>query len=455
MRRITKNRLRQLRFTAAVAAIALGAAIFACAGSPDAAPGSVHVLTADGTVNPVMERYLNRGIGAAEDEAAEAVVIRLNTPGGLLSSTDDIDSRILNADVPVVVYVWPSGGQAASAGTFITMASHVAAMAQSTVIGSATPVGSGGEDIEGDLGNKVLENAVAKIRAMADERGRNADWAESAVREGISAEQNEALELGVVEYIADDLDDLLKQINGREVVLRSGEAVTLETAEAPVVFNNTNFIEDFLNIIADPNIAFILLSLGSLALFIEILNPGGIFPGVFGVIALLLGFLALSVLPFEWAGVALIFFAFILFGLEIFVTSGGILGIGGVVSLILGGLILTQDNPPEFQVSKWLVYGLAATLGAMVLFVLGSIIRIRKMPVAVGVETMLGKMGTVRTALDPSGFVYLEGEYWTADSEDGSDIPSGERVKVVEVKGLRLKVQKVEPEGEEDAGTTT
>jgi membrane-bound serine protease (ClpP class) len=405
-----------------------------------------------------MDRYLDRGIDTAEDEDAAAVVIRLNTPGGLLSSTDDIDSRILAAEVPVVVYVWPSGGQAASAGTFITMASHVAAMAPSTVIGSATPVGGGGEDIEGDLGNKVTENAVAKIRALADQRGRNADWAESAVRDGISAEQNEALELNVVDYVASDLDDLLAQIDGEEVELGSGARLTLDTADAPQVFNDRNFIEDLLAVLADPNIAFLLLSLGSLAIFIEIINPGQIFPGVFGVIALLFGFFALSVLPFNWAGVALILFAFILFGLELFVTSGGVLGVGGVVALILGGLLLMSGNPPEFgadfEVSRWLVFSLAGILGAMVLFVFANIIRIRSAPVAVGVETMVGKYATVRTALDPSGYVYLEGENWAADSEGGHGIESGQEVLITEVHGLRLKVKKKEQKGEEEDGTT-
>jgi membrane-bound serine protease (ClpP class) len=459
MRRVTRKRLRQLRFAFAVTAIALGATIFACAGGPDAEPGSVHVLTTDGDVNPVMERYFDRGIDAAEDEDAEAVVIRLDTPGGLLSSTDDIDKRILAAEVPVVVYVWPPGGRAASAGTFITMASNIAAMAPNTRIGAATPISSGGEDIGGDLENKVTNDAVANIRGLAERRGRNADWAEEAVREARSSDAAEALELNVVEYIADDLDDLLAQIDGEEVELGNGETVTLATANAPVAFNNRNFIEDFLDVIANPNIAFILLSLGSLALFIEILNPGQIFPGVFGVISLLLGFFALSVLPFNWVGVALILFAFILFGLEIFVTSGGVLGIGGVVSLIFGGLLLTSDNPPEFgsdvEVSKWVVYGLATTLGAMVLFVLANIIRIRRMPVQVGVETMVGRPATVRTALDPSGFVFLDGEYWTADSEGGEEIQSGERVVVTEVHGLRLTVKR-EAEGEgNDAATTT
>lgn len=463
MRRLTKKRLRQLRFAFATAALALGVTILACAGGPDAEPGSVHVLTTDGDVNPVMDRYIDRGIDAAEDEDAEAVVIRLNTPGGLLSSTDDIDRRILAAEVPVIVYVWPPGGRAASAGTFITLAANIGVMAPNTRIGAATPINSGGDDIEGDLGNKVTNDAVANIRGLAERRGHNADWAEDAVREGRSSDAAEALELNVVDHIADDLDELLAKVNGEEVELGNGELVTLQTAQAPVVFNNTNFIEDFLNVLANPNIAFILLSLGSLALFIEILNPGAIFPGVFGVISLLVGFFALSVLPVNWVGVALILFAFVLFGLEIFVTSGGVLGIGGVVALILGGLLLTSDNPPEFgssvEVSKWVVYGLATTLGAMVLFVLANIIRIRKLPVAVGVETMIGRFGTVRTALDPSGFVFLGGEYWTADSEGGEDIPSGERVVVTEVHGLRLKVKR-EPEGQEpegdagDAGTT-
>lgn len=438
-----------MRIALSLSVILAGALLFACEGAAGAAPGSVHVLTATGTVNPVMDRYLDRGIDEAEDEDATAVVIRLNTPGGLLSSTDDIDRRILAAGVPVVVYVTPPGGQAASAGTFITYASHVAAMAPGTVIGSATPVDSGGGDIEGDLGNKVTNNAVAKIRGFAELRGRNADWAEDAVRKGISANSSEALELGVVEYVAADLDDLLQQIDGEEVALQDGREVTISSAAASVVFNDRNFIEDFLAVIADPNIAFLLLSLGSLALFIEIINPGQIFPGVFGVIALLLGFFALSVLPFNWAGVALILFAFVLFGLEVFVASHGILGIGGVVALILGGLLLTSDNPPEFQVSKWLVYGLATFLGLWVIFVMVNLLRIRKAPAQVGVETMLGRTVLARSALDPTGFVMLDGEYWAAETEDGS-VQQGEPVIITAIKGLKLKVRRKQQEGEAD-----
>ena len=435
-----------------MAAVILGTLVFACAGGTGAAPGAVHVLTATGGVGPVMDRYIDRGIDTAEDEAATAVVIRLNTPGGLSSSTDSIDRRILSARVPVVVYVWPPGGQAASAGTFITYASHVAAMAPATVIGSATPIDSSGGDIEGDLGNKVLENAVEKIRALADLRGRNADWAESAVRDGVSLEQNSALEMNVIDLVADDLDDLLASIDGLTVELQTGQVATLQTADATVVFNDRNFIEDLLNVIADPNIAFLLLSLGSLALFIEIINPGSIFPGVFGVIAMVLGFFSLSVLPFNWAGVALILIAFILFGLEIFVSSGGVLGVGGVVALILGGLLLTSNNPPEFQTSRWLVFGLGAVLGVLVLFVLVNVVRIRKLPAQIGAETIVGQEAIARSALNPSGSVLLDGEYWNAEADD-DPIQPGEHVVVTEIHGLKLKVKRPQERSDPDGNT--
>jgi membrane-bound serine protease (ClpP class) len=442
---------RRLRLSLAAFALTLAAVSFSCAGSIGAAPGSVHVLTTDGVVNPVMERYLDRGISAAEDDQAAAVVIRIDTPGGLVTSMDDIVKRILDSDVPVVVYVWPSGGQAASAGTYITYASHVAAMAPGTVIGAATPVAATGGDIEGDMRNKVIENAVAKIRGLADIHGRNADWAEDAVRHGTSAQARDALELNVVEHVADDLPALLAAIHGTEVNLPRGQQVTLETADAPVVFNDRNFFERFLGIIADPNIAFLLISLGSLAIFIEIINPGQIFPGVFGVIALLVGFFALSVIPFNWAGVALIMFAFLLFGLELFVSSGGILGAGGVVALILGGILLTSGNPPEFRVREEVVIGLAVVLGGMVLFVLVNVFRIRRLPPQVGIETIIGRRGLVRSALAPSGYVFVDGENWTAELDEGTAEP-GDSVVVTAVEGLKLKVKKPQPQQQEQGG---
>ncbi len=443
---LSGRRIRALRLALSSFALLAGGAIFACAGAADGPPGSVHVLTANGTVNPVMERYINRGLNAAKDDDAAAVVIRLNTPGGLSSSMDDIDQHILNSEVPVIVYVWPSGGQAASAGTFITYAAHVAAMAPGTVIGSATPIDASGGDIGGDLGNKVKGNAVAKIREYASLRGRNADWGERAVREGISASAADAVDLNVVDVQASDINDLLERVNGREVTLASGRKLQLTTAEAPLVYNNTNFIEDFLAIIADPNIAFLLLSFGSLGIFIEFLHPGVIFPGVFGVICLLVGFFALSVLPFNWAGVGLILFAFLLFALEMFITSHGILGIGGIIALVLGGLLLTSDNPPGFTVSPWLVFGLAAALTGFVVFVVANILRIRRLPAQVGVETLVGKPAVAKSPLNPKGFVFVEGEYWSAESEAG-EITEGERVVITGMEGLKLKVRKLEREG--------
>jgi len=441
-----RQRLKSMRRAIALLAICVGAAFFACAGGPDAAPGAVHVLTSNGVVNPVMDRYLDRGIDAAEEKEAAVVVIRLDTPGGLVSSMNDIVKRILASRVPVVVYVTPAGGQAASAGTFITMSAHVAAMAPDTRIGAAHPVGSQGEEIEGPLNDKVTNDAVALIRSLAERHGRNADWAESAVRQSVADNAEDALELKVVDVVAPDLDALLRSIDGRQVQVDGRGKLVLQTADAPRVFNNRNFIENFLDIIADPNIAFLLLSLGSLALFIEIINPGQIFPGVFGVISLLLGFFALSVLPFNWAGVALILFAFILFGLEMFVTSHGILGVGGAVSLFFGGLILTSDNPPEFQVSRWLVFTMAASLGAFVVFIVVNILRIRHMPAQVGVETVVGRPAIARTALNPSGWVFLDGEQWAAESESG-EIPTGARVVITAIKGLKLTVRK-QQEGE-------
>ena len=443
---VSLSPFRSLRLTIALVFLILGVAGFACGGGPGAPPDAVHVLTADGVVGPVMERYLDRGIDAAEDEQGEAVVIRLDTPGGLISSMNGIVKRILSSEVPVIVYVSPQGGQAASAGTFITMAAHVAAMAPATRLGAATPVGSGGEEIQGPLGDKVTNDAAAQIKALAELRGRNQEWAESAVRDAVSANATEALALNVVDLVANDLDELLNSVDGRDITLYSDREVTLQTADAEVVFNNMSFVERFLDVIADPNISLLLLSLGSLAIFIEIVNPGVIFPGVFGVIALILGFFSLSVLPFNWAGVALIIFAFVLFGLEIFVPSGGILGGGGVVALILGGLLLTSGNPPEFQVSRWLLFGLAAAMGAIVIFVLVNIMRIRMMPAQVGIETFVGHEAVVRSTLDPQGFVFLDGERWTAESEEGT-IQEGERVVITEVHGLRLKVRKQEPEG--------
>jgi membrane-bound serine protease (ClpP class) len=320
-------------------------------------------------------------------------------------------------------------------------------MAPGTTIGSATPISGSGDDLGDDLRNKLIGNSVSKIRGLAELRGRNADWGEDAVRDGISAHSGEAIELNIVEYIADDLDDLLAQIDGVEVKMDDGRELVLNTEGAEIAYNDTNFIEDFLAVIADPNIAFLLLSLGSLAIFIEIIHPGGIFPGVFGVISLLLGFFALSVLPFNWAGVALIMFAFILFGLEMFITSHGVLGTGGAVSLILGGMLLTSGNPPEFRVDLWVVLAIAAPMIGLAVLVMLNAARIRGLPAQIGIETVVGRTAVARSPLNPAGFVFMDGEYWSAEAENG-EVNAGERVLITQIKGLRLKVKKLGSKGE-------
>jgi membrane-bound serine protease (ClpP class) len=418
---------------------------FSCKAGPDAPPGAVHVLTVDGEVNPVMDRYIDRGIGAAEDEQATAVVIRLDTPGGLLSSMDNIIERILASKVPVVVYVWPPGGQAASAGTYITFASHIAAMAPSTVIGAATPIDSSGNNLDSDLRAKLIENSVAKIRGLADLRGRNADWAEDAVRNGTSAHSGEAIELHIADYVEPDLPTLLKDINDKSVTLQSGDQVRIQSADAPIAYNDMNFVERLLDIIANPNVTFILLSLGGLALFLELLHPGATVPGIVGGICLILAFFALTVLPFNWTGVALILFAFVLFGFELF-TGHGILGAGGAVSLVLGGLMLTSGNPSGFQVSQWLIFAIAAPIALLMLFGFANMVRSRRLPPRMGKETIVGRVVVARSPLTPNGFVFMDGANWTAEAEDGN-VEQGDRVVVTEIRGLHLKVRKAKPEG--------
>jgi len=406
---------------------------------------AIHVVTIDGTINPVMARYVESAIGAAEDSDAAAVVLRLDTPGGLDSSMRDIVQRIESSRVPVITYVWPPGARAASAGTFITMAGNVAAMAPNTAIGAAHPVGAGGEDIEGTLGDKVTNDAAAYITGIAKLRGRNADWAESAVRQSISADEQEAVQLNVVDLVAPDLPSLLAAVNGRSVELLSGPA-TLQVANAPIVENNMSLVQRFFLILSDPNIAFILLSVGLAAIAIEMLHPGFILPAVVGSIALLLAFFSLGTLPVNWAGVLLILLAFTLFIAELLVAGFGALGVGGIVSLILGGLLLTSTSNPEFQVSRWLIYGWAAVIGVFFLMVMSAILRMRRMPATTGAQALIGRVAVARSPLEPSGQVFLQGERWQATSEDGP-VQVGERVIVTGVRGLRLTVRKAPGEG--------
>jgi len=441
-----RRAMKRMRLLIACLLLAAGVAALSC-GNPVHRQQAVNVITVDGLINPVMARYVERGISNAESAHAVALVIRVDTPGGLESSMRDIVKDIEDSGVPVITYVSPSGARAASAGTFIVMAGNVAAMSPNTTIGAAHPVGPTGGDITGTLGDKVTNEAAEYIRGIALLRGRNADWAEQTVRQSVAANQDEALALNAVDLVADNLDDLLTRVDGRSVPLTSGGQMTLQTKDVAVVTNGMTLIERFLLIISDPNIAFILLSLGSLGLFIELFHPGIFFPGVFGAIALLFGFFSLGTLPVNWAGVFFIILAFVLFAAEIVVSGFGALGIGGVISLILGGLLLTSTSNPQFQVSRWLVFGLAAIVAFFMFSIVTSIIRARRLPTARGTYALVGKRAVARTPLDPTGLVFVNGERWTATSTGGR-VEQGETVEITGVEGIKLTVRAIGKENE-------
>jgi len=423
--------------------IFLGLILFLASGEVSATSPQVDVLRVKGTINPVLAGYIDRGIGLAEDQGAVACVIEMDTPGGLDSSMRDIVQRILEAEVPVVVYV-PTGGRAASAGAFITLAAHVAAMAPATEIGAAHPVAIGEGGMDETMEEKVVNDAVAYIRSIAETRGRNADWAEAAVRESRSSSASEALELGVIDIMADNRDSLLAQLNGRQVTLQAGDVVTLNTEGATINYTDMATLERFLFTISDPNIAYILLSIGMLGIMLELFNPGTIFPGVVGAVCLLLSFYALGMLPVNYAGIILILIAFGLFIAEIFITSHGLLALGGIASLTMGSLILMSN--PLFQINPGLIAGVVIAVAAFFILVIAAIVRTHRRPQQTGREAMVGSVAVVRTPLEPKGTVFVHGERWEATLDEGKAEP-GEEVVITEVDGLRLKVTKKKIEG--------
>ncbi len=406
--------------------------------------GAVQVVQARGVVSPTLANFLGRAIDAAERDGATALVIEMDTPGGLDNAMRQIVQRILAARVPVIVYVAPHGARAGSAGVYITYAAHVAAMAPNTNIGSATPVamGEGGEaKMSDEMRAKVTNDAAAYLRGLAERRGRNAEWAERAVREGANATDGEALRLGVVDVVATDVTDLLVRIDGRTVETSVGP-VRLATAGAPVQRVEMGAVDTFFQAIADPTIAYLLLSLGSLGLFFELSNPGSILPGVVGGICLLLGFYALGTLPVNYAGLALMGFALVLFAVDLFAPSHGILTVGGVVAFVLGSLLLfnVPEAGPWLRVSLWVI---AAVSVAMSLFFAGMVAlaaRGLRRKVVTGREGLVGQVGLVRSALDLDGTVFVDGALWEATADAGP-IPVGERVVIDAMDGLHLRVR--------------
>jgi membrane-bound serine protease (ClpP class) len=402
----------------------------------------VDVLTVKGTINPVLTDYISRGIEQAEETGATAVIIQMDTPGGLDTAMRDIIQSIINARVPVVVYVAPAGARAASAGAYITLSAHVAVMAPNTAIGAATPVALGGDgeaQMSEEMKHKVINDAIAYIRDLASRHGRNAEWAEKAVRDGISATSQEALQLNVVDMVAPDINALLAQLDGRQVTLIDGREIILNTHGAAINYVEMRLIEDFLYTIADPNIAYLLLSLAMLGIMVEIFNPGLIFPGVVGAISLLLAFFSLGVLPVNWAGVLLIALAFGLFVGEVLTTTFGLFTAGGVISLVIGSLILFKGASPLFRIDPWLIAGVTIVLAAVFAFVVNRAVRAHRKQASTGREELIGKRAIVKVALDPEGTIFYKGERWSAISDAGQVKP-GEEVIITAVDGLILHV---------------
>jgi membrane-bound serine protease (ClpP class) len=399
----------------------------------------VLVITMDGVINPVASEYIEKGIGRANRMHARALVIELDTPGGLDTSMRSIVKAIIGSAVPVVVYVSPSGARDASAGVFITMAAHVAAMAPGTNIGAAHPV-SVGEKLDKTMAEKVTNDAAAYIRSLAERNGRNAEWAEEAVRKSVSITDSEALKEHVVDIVSADLNSLLKDIDGRTVDTISGKRL-LRTADAVIVRDQMGWRYRILNFISDPSVAYMLMLLGFYGLFFEFTNPGTIFPGVAGAIFLILAFYSFQTLPVNYAGLLLIILGLVLFILEIKIVSHGVLTIGGIISMVLGSLMLFESPAPFFRLSLYLVLP-AVIVTALFFTVTFSLAyrALRRKPIT-GSEGLIGMEGTAKTDITgQGGMVAVQGELWSAYSDDV--IAKGEKVVVESVAHLKVKVSK-------------
>lgn len=446
----------------------------------------ISILTInDQIINPITAEYIEKGIEQAEKDGDQAIVIQLDTPGGLLSSTRTIVKKILNAEIPVVVFVAPSGSRAGSAGVFITLASHIAAMAPSTNIGAAHPVEFGespgrkkeslkdvlkslrkekeGEKkkenqaqraVEGEAPSpplprrdgggdasphdaKILNDTVAWVSTIAKTRGRNVDWAVRAVKESISEGETQALKLNVVDYVAQDLGELLQKIDGREITLASGKRVTLSTKEAVPSMIPMTMRQRILDVLINPNIAYILMMLGFYGLLFEITHPGTWFPGVAGLICIILAFYAFHTLPTNYAGLALIVLAIALFVAEAFVTSYGLLAMVGIVSMLLGSLFLMDSAADFMQLSLKIVLPIVIATGLLTLFLTGLAIRAKRQRSPVGAEGLVGQIGTV----EAGGTIYIAGEIWEMLSEES--LQAGDKVRILSMAGMKLKVKKI------------
>jgi membrane-bound serine protease (ClpP class) len=429
--------MKKLKYLIPVLAVLLLAGLAAGA----AAPRAVYLLKAVGSINPGLAEFMTEGIRLAERENAVALVIELDTPGGLDTSMRQIVQAISNAKVPVVVYVYPRGARAASAGVFITLAANVAAMAPGTNIGAAHPVSIGMAKADKNMEKKLVNDMVAFGRSLAGERGRNADWLEKAVRQSVSIPATEALKLKVVDLMADNLEDLLTKINGRTVEV-GGKQLVLHTAGVPIQEIPEGLRFRVLKYIADPNIAFILMMIGLAGLYFELAHPGVVLPGVIGGICLLLAFYAFQTLPINFIGILLILLAFIFFILEFKVTSYGLLSLAGLVSLLLGGMMLFRGGEGGVDISWSVLIPTVAVVSLFFILVAWYVFRSHQRRSMTGTAGMVGERGTAYTALDPEGRVFVHGEYWQAVSD--TPIAKGESIEVLEVVHLKLRVRRAQ-----------
>jgi membrane-bound serine protease (ClpP class) len=418
------------------------------------APCSADVLkiVINDTIHPITVEYLGRAIAEAERNKDQALLIELNTPGGLLESTRDIVEKILAARVPVIIYVTPSGSRAASAGFFILESADVAAMAPATNTGAAHPVTITGGKMDDVMKQKLENDSAALMRSVVSKRGRNVEVAESAVRQSKSFTEQEALAQHLIDYVASSQEDLFKQLQGKPVKRFSGETVTLNLVGQPVRPFEMTLKQRILAFLMDPNIAFILLAIGALALYVEFNHPGAVLPGTVGVIFILLALFALNLLPVRFAAIVLILTSFILFALEAKFATHGVLAIGGIATMVLGALLLVDAPIPEMRVHLLTALAVSIPLGIITVFLMGIALKARRNKIVTGAQGLVGEIGQAQTALAPQGKVFVHGELW--DAVAPSNVSAGQTVIVRRVDGLQLQVEPV-PAVQRTAATTT
>ncbi len=416
-----------------------GAVIALCLilmGSP-AYAGEVIVASYEGVINPVAAEYLHDALAFAHSSGAQALIFKLDTPGGLDTSMRLMIKEMIGSPLPVIVFVAPSGGRAASAGVFITMAAHVAAMAPGTNIGAAHPVAMGGGEMDGTMKEKVENDATAYIKSIAEQRGRNVSWAEDAVRKSISATEQEAVKLKIIDMVAENIPSLLKQLNGRTITMATG-SITFSNETATLREFPMGTRLELLKTLSDPNIAYLLMSIGTIGIMAELYSPGAILPGIIGAISLILAFYSLQSLPVNYAGALLVILGVVFLLLEISVTSYGLLALGGLAAMTLGGLLLIKSDAPFMQVSLSFLLPTVMTIGALVGTVIWTAAKSGRRGPVTGVEAMIGSIGIAKTDLNPHGQIALHGEIWEATSQ--TLIRQGEAAEVTSVEGLTVKV---------------